>query len=292
MILTVHLGLSYACNMRCKHCFVNKKHDTLNSDICKDIIDKLYDKGMMVLIYTYGEPLLAANFDEISSYASKKGISQVLMTNGYFLTRKNIDMLKRNKVASVYVSLDSVESKEHDENRNCVGAFDKAIKGIDLLKKNEINVGLAITITKNNQNMMYDFLDFAIKHNIKNISFLRERSNGEIAIFDDENYFKFIEENINYTDINIQYHDPLIIPLIKKIYKENKISKQIYEKYISMNDCHMSTNLCIEPNGDVTRCNISKNIIGNIENCDINKIITRSEKNENFVCCAKFSKKN
>ena len=52
MILTLHLGLSYACNMRCKHCFVNKKRDALDTDTCKNIIDMLYDKGLMVLIYT------------------------------------------------------------------------------------------------------------------------------------------------------------------------------------------------------------------------------------------------
>ena len=41
MILVAHLGLSYACNMRCKHCFVRHKKEDYVIQHYKEIIDKL-----------------------------------------------------------------------------------------------------------------------------------------------------------------------------------------------------------------------------------------------------------
>lgn len=292
MIYTLHLGLSYLCNMRCKHCFVDKSNDKIETTKCKKIIDDLYDNGLMVVIYTFGEPLLAKNFDEMSEYISKKGISQVLMTNGFFLNKKNIDILLKNNVRSVYVSLDNIDPIEHDINRNCPGAFKKAMDGIDLLVSNKINVGLAITITDKNINQMEDFLNLARKKNVKNISFLRERFNGKIKDYDISYYISFFKKYINYDDLNIEYHDPTLLPTVKELYDKGEIELDKYNKYTSMNSCYMNHNLCIAPNGDVTRCNISKKVVGNILNNEILDIIKRSKKNENFICCTKFSKEN
>lgn len=292
MIFTLHLGLSYICNMRCKHCFVDKTKDRLSSSQCKKIIDDLYDIGLMVVIYTFGEPLLAKNFEEISNYISSKKISQVLMTNGYFLNEKNVEMLKKNKVNSVYVSLDSINPEEHDTNRGCPGAYSKAINGIKLLLEKNINVGLAITITKNNHQQMNGFLKLAQELGVKNISFLRERTDGKIIDFDDDLYVNFFEKNINNQEVNLEYHDPHLIPIINKLYNQGIISENVRDKYLSMNSCYVGHNLCIAPNGDVTKCNIAKKIVGNVNDDNIIEIVKRSKEYENFICCSKFSKEN
>ena len=76
MINVLHIGLTYACNMNCKHCFVKKNKDSLTTIKIKELIDFLDTKGLMMVVYTYGEPLLAKNFEEISKYINnKKSIS-------------------------------------------------------------------------------------------------------------------------------------------------------------------------------------------------------------------------
>ena len=76
VITTLHLGLSYACNLKCKHCYVSKQKDMLNSETIKHIIDTL--ESLQIVIYTYGEPLLAKNLLEIASYVKSKNIMQLI----------------------------------------------------------------------------------------------------------------------------------------------------------------------------------------------------------------------
>ena len=76
--------------MRCKHFFVRHKKEDYVIQHYKEIIDKLNDIGVISLYYTYGESLLCPQFYEVASYCHNLKISQILMSNGYF-----IDSLER-----------------------------------------------------------------------------------------------------------------------------------------------------------------------------------------------------
>ena len=85
MVNMLHLGLSYNCNMRCSHCFVDKNMDKVSNDQIKKTVDYLIDKGLYMVVFTFGEPLLAKNFCDISNYLYDKGIFQVVMSNGSYI---------------------------------------------------------------------------------------------------------------------------------------------------------------------------------------------------------------
>ena len=83
IIRYLHLGLTAACNLNCKHCFIKEKESKeLSFEKAIAFIDVLEKQGLTHIYYTYGEPLLYHRLFEFSKNIRLKGIYQVLMTNG------------------------------------------------------------------------------------------------------------------------------------------------------------------------------------------------------------------
>ena len=289
MINTLHLGLSYNCNMRCKHCFVNKQNNQLDFNVLKKYIDVLEENGLFFVIYTFGEPLLADNFWTVSKYISSKKIVQTIMTNGSLINSSVISKLKDNDINNIYVSLDSVDSKKHDENRNYKGSYTKAISSLKLLVNNDFNVGMAVTINDDNVLEMNQFVELAQEIGVKNISFLRQRCGGKLIDLKNKLlYEKFYETYLcGERKINILFHDPTLLKITKKLYDLGKISLNVYEKYMDMNSCHNSTTLSIEPSGNIKNCNLINNSIGNISKDNVMAILKKGcGKNECVSNCS------
>jgi MoaA/NifB/PqqE/SkfB family radical SAM enzyme len=96
------------CNLKCVHCYVahcNWPHDILTFDeICK-IIDDLVKQGCLWISFTGGEPLLRPDFIDIYTYAKKKGLFVVLLTNGTLITPEIADYLSIYTPRFVEISL-------------------------------------------------------------------------------------------------------------------------------------------------------------------------------------------
>lgn len=279
MILSAHIGLSYKCNMRCKHCFVQKKQDDSVFILhYKRILDELYKQGLLFLHYTYGEPTVNNTLFEVASYAKDKGIYQTLMSNGYYIQDNDI-IKKFNEcgISKVYISLDSHIKSVHDENRGVNGSWEKALNAIRLLKNNDIKTGIACTINNNNIMSMDEILKIANNEKVNFVSFLRQRYNQSIIEMSNEKiYFEMAKKIIINDDENklkVFFHDIRLLPIVEELYKNNKISCHIYEKFIDMNKCNCSHNICIQPNGDISRCNLANHVVGNIKNTSIENVI-------------------
>ncbi len=274
MINTAHVGVSYKCNMNCKHCFVSKeKKGNVFYLHYKEIIQRLYNQGLYMLLYTYGEPLLSNEFYEVASFANKMDICQVLMTNGSLLTEDTIEKLKKIGINMVFVSVDSIDPVKHDENRNKKGAWELATNAIKLLVKNRINVGIACTITNDNYMEISDIYKLGQDLSVQQISFLRCRCNGKLIDFENNDiYVNQIKELIltcSCNDILIKLHDPLLLPMIDELKRNSQIDESLYSRYSSMCMCHKKHNINIAPNGDIYRCDFAIRPEGNIEDKEI-----------------------
>lgn len=300
MINVLHLGLSYACNMRCKHCYVHKGTDSLDLNAVKDVIKVLVDNyGLFIVYYTYGEPLLASSFNEITRFCNNLNLVQILMTNGSLINEKTTDIIVNNGFSRVYVSLDSSEEKQHDSNRNYDGAYISALRAIEMLKERGVHVGIATTVTATNVHQLDDIWQIALKSNVDAISFLRERTQGRIfSIKDIDIYLKFVEDYLikashkrsNLSLPNLFLHDPTILSLITHLHNEEQISDFVFEKYYEMNKCHYDSTLSIDPGGNIYHCNLVPQKIGQLSTQQIDKILERKEKfNEHPICCSAIS---
>lgn len=291
MINVLHLGLSYNCNLNCKHCFVNRGDDLLTTDNIKSIIDELEKKGLFFLIFTYGEPLLSPNYYEISDYAKSKNIIRTLMTNGTYINEKNYKKISLS-AERIFISLDSSSAYEHDINRGSNGTFNKCIKAIKLLKETNSIVGISTTVTQKNWNRLSEIYQLATSLDVDEISFLRERKNGYICKFNDIEYSAYkdvIFSNIKNIKPKLIFHDCTLNKYINFMYKEKNISNEEYIKFIDYSLCKNYRTLAIEPNGNVRFCNISGKVIGNVIDSNIDKILG-GDNFESFSCLSKVSR--
>ena len=295
MILTLHIGVSYCCNMRCDHCFVHKNTDRLDKDTVLRTIRELSQMGLFVVYYTFGEPTISPMWLPIAREVSEMGIVQVLMSNGYMINDEMAKKIKDAGISRVMISVDHVIPEEHDKNRGVSGAHSRALSAIKNLKKCGVHVGIATTITPYNSDAIFDIYHLAQSCGVTSISFLRERKAGVIEEENFKRYYEFFDSYIvqNNPSVSAQFHDPMLISRVQSAFSNGKINRDTYEKWVEMNNCHCQSTLAIAPNGDVMRCNLSQRVLGNI--CDPEfdmRIMEEKSKNEYFICSTVISRQS
>jgi MoaA/NifB/PqqE/SkfB family radical SAM enzyme len=131
------VAVTYDCQCDCAHCSaytyrrrLSEEGGALSLDEYKKAIGESIELGTTCVVLSGGEPLVYKGlYDLIESVERDKAIT-TLFTNGEFLTRENIRKLKASGLFSVFVSIDSTDPTEHDENRRRNGIYERAIAGI------------------------------------------------------------------------------------------------------------------------------------------------------------------
>jgi len=111
------------------------------------ILEEITEVGHPVIILTGGEPLLREDLIDIAKRANELGLKPVLATNGTLLTEELALELKKAGIARVSISLDGADAKAHDSFRKMPGAFEGALRGIEVLKKVGLPFQINTTIT-------------------------------------------------------------------------------------------------------------------------------------------------
>ena len=97
-----------------------------------------------------GEPFLREDFSDILAYAHLKGITTCVSTNGTTLDEGLAKRLSGMDLLRIQVSLDGATPDTNDEIRGA-GSFDKAVRGIELLKKHDFpNLSINTVVTGKN----------------------------------------------------------------------------------------------------------------------------------------------
>src|SRR5258705_13722617 len=80
--LSVHMDVTYRCNERCVHCYLDHddRGEMLTSEI-KDILDQLAEAGVFFLTLSGGEPLVRKDLFEIIAHARSLLFNVKLKTN-------------------------------------------------------------------------------------------------------------------------------------------------------------------------------------------------------------------
>lgn len=157
----VSFEITRQCNLQCKHCYADagvKLADELTIKEVYQVIDELYNTGVLSITFTGGEPLLHPHIFTLIEYARKKPLTVVLFTNGTLLTEGAVQKLKELSVYRVNVSIDGPDAKTHDTFRGVTGAFEKTIEGITLLQKAQINIHASTSLTRQNYKRVKEIL--------------------------------------------------------------------------------------------------------------------------------------
>lgn len=135
---TVALELTYRCNEKCIHCYVDDcpitSEDELSFDEYKSILHQLKELGCINLLLTGGEVCLKSDFIEIARYATSLGFLVDVFTNGIAMTDEQFDALCDMKVNSVSFSLYGSTPAVHDAITKVPGSFEKTLKRVMMFK--------------------------------------------------------------------------------------------------------------------------------------------------------------
>ncbi len=152
-LISVLIELTYKCNLKCIHCYADKKDyfKELPTNKWKEIIDELFNLNVMFLTFSGGEAYQKKDFFEILQYASSKGFVIDVFSNGTLYTEKDIEELVKLNIRTLHVSLYSSNPKTHDAITQTEGSFQKSLKTITFAKKAGLNVNIKTVLMKENQ---------------------------------------------------------------------------------------------------------------------------------------------
>ncbi len=159
--------LTRHCNLNCVHCRAAASRgpyeNELTTEECLRILKEIREVGTPIIILTGGEPLLREDIFFLARHASELGFRPVMATNGTLITRDIASKMKESGIARVSISLDGATAEAHDQFRQMPGAFEGALRGIEVLKDVGIPFQINTTVTEMNLEELPGTLELAVK---------------------------------------------------------------------------------------------------------------------------------
>ena len=145
-IVQIHPTLK--CNLRCEHCYSSSgpgKPSGIEAALFAKRLSLLRSHGYEVVSISGGEPFVYSGLETIVHEARRIGFAVNLITNGTLLASKKAQSLLP-RLSSIGLSIDG-RAATHDRLRGN-GAFNRAMKGLEILRDQRGTFGIAHCVTK------------------------------------------------------------------------------------------------------------------------------------------------
>lgn len=152
MPLSLQFEVTGRCNCKCLHCYNRSgdlPSDALTPQRWKDLSHEIVQHGgIFECIISGGEPLLLLDdLFEVMDILHNDGTSFMLITKGLLLTKDTVNKLKKYRYRWIQVSIDASNATAHDDLRQVVGSWDKAVEAALMVADAGIPLAIANTIT-------------------------------------------------------------------------------------------------------------------------------------------------
>jgi len=160
-------NLTRRCNLACTHCYISAgPTETATAELatadCRRIVDEIIAVNPSpMLILSGGEPLLREDLEEIAAYATARGATVVVGTNGTQLTDARIAGLQNAGVRGMAVSIDSLRSSYHDNFRHGAGSLLDTQAAVGRLRAHRLDVVIQTSVTKGNRRELGEMIAWA-----------------------------------------------------------------------------------------------------------------------------------
>jgi AdoMet-dependent heme synthase len=270
------------CNLKCPHCYIDADSggqikEELTTDQGKMLIDQIAEVSKPLLIFSGGEPLLRDDIYELARYATGRGMTVVMGSNGTLITDPVAQKLKEAGVKAVAVSIDSTDPGRHDAFRGMPGAWDRAMHGIDACVRNGIRVQVNTTATTQNFREVELVMDLAAQHGASSFHLFFLVPTGRGTAISDispamyEDLISRALETMNQCRNNLIIR-PVCAPQFVRITAEKGIDLKEQGR-----GCIAGLSYCrIYPTGEVTPCPYLPVSLGNILDTDFSRIWFKS----------------
>jgi heme b synthase len=155
------------CNLACLHCRAAATKGPFSGEIETDasfrLLDQIREVGQPIVILTGGEPLLRPDIFDIARYGTDKGLRMVMAPNGTLINEASAGQMVASGIKRVSISLDGATHESHDSFRGVAGAFEGALRGMELVKSAGIEFQVNTTITKTNLAQLPRIQELAVK---------------------------------------------------------------------------------------------------------------------------------
>ncbi len=149
--LSVQIDLTYRCNERCVHCYLDHDdHGEMSTSEIKNLLDELASAGVFFLTLSGGEILLRKDFFEILEYARKLTFCVKLKTNAILIRAAEAERIRSLSVDSVQVSIYSHRPEVHDAITKVPGSLKRSLDAIRFLKAHGLKVIVADVLMRQN----------------------------------------------------------------------------------------------------------------------------------------------
>lgn len=149
--LNVHFDLTYRCNEKCVHCYLDHEDhgEMTTAEVC-GALDQLAEAGSLFLTFSGGEVFLRKDFFAILEHARSLHFDVSLKTNALLITRARAAWLRALGVHRVQISIYSGDPFVHDAITLAPGSFNRTLAAIRLLKEQGILVKIACPLMRQN----------------------------------------------------------------------------------------------------------------------------------------------
>src|ERR1700732_4649911 len=142
--LSVQMDLTYRCNERCVHCYLDHDdHGEMSTSEIKDLLDQLAEAGVFFLTLSGGEILMRMDFFEILEHARMRRFCVKLKTNAVLIREKEAVRIRDLGVESIQISIYSHRPEVHDAITKMPGSLKRSIKAIRFLRSEGLRVTIA-----------------------------------------------------------------------------------------------------------------------------------------------------
>ena len=153
--LSVQLDLTYRCNERCVHCYLDHDdHGEMTTAEIKHLLGDMADAGVFILTFSGGEIFLRKDFFELLECARELTFCVKLKTNAVLIRQREAARLRDLGVESIQVSIYSHRPEVHDAVTKIPGSLRRSLDAIRFLKSHGLKLVIANVLMTEN---MHDY---------------------------------------------------------------------------------------------------------------------------------------
>jgi AdoMet-dependent heme synthase len=142
--ISVHLDITYRCNERCIHCYLDHHdHGEMSTAEIENILGQLSDAGVFFLTLSGGEVLMRRDFFQIVEHARRLLFNVKIKTNGVMIRELEARRIRELGVEQVQISVYSHRPEVHDAITKLPGSLQRTLAAIRFLKSQGLKVTIA-----------------------------------------------------------------------------------------------------------------------------------------------------
>jgi MoaA/NifB/PqqE/SkfB family radical SAM enzyme len=147
----VHIDLTYRCNERCVHCYLDH-HDygEMTTREVKNVLDQLAEAGALFLTFSGGEIFLRPDLFELIAYGRGLNFDVSLKTNALLIHESRARKLRELGIRKIQISIYSADAAIHDAITKVPGSLDRSLRAVQFLLAEGLQVKLACPLMKQN----------------------------------------------------------------------------------------------------------------------------------------------